>query len=244
MRVTGRILGTGGMAVLASLALTACGSGSGHDGFTDGVPLAELDLTGSAPTGVALGTADNVIVTTGPAFTVRVEGPALATERLRFERDGTSLEIGRDREADGNGPKATVRVTLPAVHTLALGGSGDLTSDTLTGEAELALAGSGNLTVRRVAASELQVALAGSGGITAAGTAESLDLAILGSGSADMAGLRVGGAEVAVGGSGSAAFASDGKVEAAIAGSGNVRVRGTATCEVKRAGSGNLTCTP
>ncbi|WP_347302801.1 head GIN domain-containing protein [Croceibacterium sp. TMG7-5b_MA50] len=249
MRVTGsRSIRTGwirgGVLVAVTAMLAACGVKVGAGNISTGVPLAEFDLDGTPPTGVALAGADTVLVTTGATFSVRAEGPATATERLRFNRTGDTLAIGREGDGPRGGPAAIVRVTLPNIRSLALSGSGDLSSDALSGEAELRLSGSGNLSAPQVTASRLKVALAGSGDIAAGGTAETLELGIAGSGSANMARLQVGAAEVRVSGSGDAAFASNGKVSGAIAGSGDVQVRGTAQCDVRRAGSGNLTCTP
>lgn len=244
MRVRGKDWLRGGTVALLSMALAACGSTWSGGGLANGVPLDELDLGGTPPTAVGLGGPDNVIVTTGPAFTVRAEGPAATTDRLRFAREGGSLEIGRAPDADGGGPPATVHVTLPAIHALALSGSGDLSSDSLTGEARLSLSGSGNLATRQVAASQLRVSVAGSGNVAASGRAEALNLSIAGSGSVAMPGLEVADAKVSISGSGDAAFASNGTVSASIAGSGDVRVRGSATCTQSHAGSGRLTCTP
>lgn len=225
------------------LALSAC-SADAANSAADGVPLAELDLGGPPPVSVALAGSDDVVVTSGPAFSVRAEGSPAATARLRFTRQGAGLAIRREHGAGNGGGSATVHIILPAVHGLTLSGSGNLASDTLSGAAEVAISGSGDVSVRQVRADSLKVALAGSGEFEGSGTARALDLNLQGSGTADLGGLRVEHATVALAGSGKATFASDGRVDASIAGSGSVRVRGNAQCMQSRAGSGRLTCTP
>lgn len=233
--VTGLIAGV--------LTLSACDADAAG-GATYGVPLNQLDLSGSAPIAVTLGGSDNVLVTTGPAFTVRAEGSPAAVDRMRFIREGTGLAIGRQRGAGNSGGTATIHVTLPAVQRLALSGSGSMASDRLSGTAEVMISGSGDVTVRQVDAESLKVALAGSGEFDGSGTAGTLDLTMQGSGTADMKDLRVSRAKVTLSGSGTASFASDGSVDATIAGSGNVRVRGNAQCNQQSAGPGRLTCRP
>lgn len=208
----------------------------------DGKPLAELDLGGDAPSEVGLFGPDNVVVVDGSAFAVTVDGSDTAKDRMRFDRDGDSITIGRMDGKWSDSDKATVRITLPKTSGLTLAGSGRLSSESLTGTADINVLGSGTLKIDRVAAEELDVAVAGSGSLTASGTADTLDLSIMGSGNSDMSGLEVTTADVSVMGSGNASFASDGTVDASIMGSGSITVKGRATCEVSSMGSGKLRC--
>lgn len=208
----------------------------------DGVPLAELDTANAAPTGVTLAGPDEMVVTTGDAFSVTAEGDAEVTDRLRYEIDGDTLKIYRDDDNWSGNEKATVRVTMTSVNALTIAGSGTIQSDTLSGDAEVNIAGSGTARAARIDAEKLAVSFAGSGRFEGAGTAQSLSLDIAGSGTADMAELKVGEADIDIAGSGDAAFASDGEVKANIVGSGRVRVSGSATCNVDAVGSGSLVC--
>lgn len=230
------------VAMAAAAGLAACDGVDITVNGEEGVPLAELDMSGEPPTGVALGGPDAVVITTGEDFTIDVDGPAEATERLRFVLDDGMLAIGRESGSWGDDEIATVLVTMPSVSTLALGGSGNITADSMTGEADIAVGGSGKVTVTEVEADELEVVIGGSGTAEVSGTSERLEIAIGGSGTADMADLQVERAEVNIGGSGDATFSSDGRVEANIAGSGTVRVYGSATCEANTIGSGELIC--
>lgn len=229
----------------ASIALFAAagalaGCSMGFDG--EGVPLDELDLTGDAPTAVALLGPDQVIITEGSPFRVTAEGNG--TDKLRFSlRDGT-LGVSRDTSmwSEGSGDPAIVRVTMPAPRSLSLVGSGRMTSAALADEAEVSVAGSGTLEVPQLASSKLEVSIAGSGDFVAGGRADALTLSIAGSGNARMERLKAGRADVKIMGSGDAAFASDGEVDASIMGSGNITVTGSARCKANKMGSGSVRC--
>ena len=226
----------------SALMLGACGVDTYNYGGNGGVPLAELDRSGPAPTAVKLGGSDRVIVTSGEPFDISVSGDQEAVEALRFTLEDGALGIGREPgPSRGN---AIVRVTTPRVERLALGGSGQIEADRLAGNTALDIAGSGTLRAARIEGERLAVSIAGSGDLEAAGEVRELDLNISGSGDAAMSGLRAERADVSISGSGEAVFASDGEVSASVAGSGDVRVIGNARCSVSRAGSGDVTCGP
>ncbi|WP_340588200.1 head GIN domain-containing protein [Erythrobacter alti] len=230
------------LALAAAAGLSACDDVDVSFNGEQGVPLAELDMSGEAPSRIALGGADNVVITTGEELAITVEGSEEATERLRFVLADGSLGIGRE---DGNwrdGDVATINVTMPAPSTIAIGGSGRMTADTMARNAEIVIGGSGAVDVAVIDSETLEITIGGSGRATVAGAVDRLELNIGGSGTADMADLQAGDAEVNIGGSGDATFSSDGTVEANIAGSGDVRVRGSARCEINAIGSGSLVC--
>lgn len=230
------------MAAAATL-LTACNGDMNISTSSDGVPLAELDYEGATPTGIALAGPDKVIVTSGESLAIEVEGDAEITEKLRFELDGDSLEIGREGNWRQSGI-ATIRVTMPTPTNVTVAGSGTIEIDRLGtgGEAEIAIAGSGNSKIGRIDADELDVTVAGAGSLEAAGRAKSLELSIAGSGDLDLRRVKVDSADISIAGSGDAVFASDGEVEASIMGSGTVEVIGNAKCSVSAMGSGELKC--
>jgi hypothetical protein len=213
-----------GVAPVFALALAAgvagCDSHISVNG-KEGVPLAELDLDGKAPTGLVLAGPDNVVVTRGDKLAITVAGDQEVADALRFTLDDQALGVMRKNGLKGSG-KATVRVTLPELRHVTLAGSGMLEADRMTGNAEATIAGSGSL--------------------EAAGRARSFELTVAGSGSARMAGLKVDDAEITIAGSGDANFASDGTVKATVMGSGDVTVNGSARCTIKSMGSGTIHC--
>lgn len=228
------------------VALAALGALAGCNnirwGDTDGLPLAELDLSGEAPEEVALIGPDTVSITEGSQFTVTVEGDAAVADRLRFKLEDGTLGIMRENGEWSDRSVATVHITMPAPRKLAVAGSGKLTSASLASDAEVSIAGSGTLETPAVDTTSLEVSIAGSGTYVAAGRTGELELSIAGSGSGRMEGLKADSAEISIAGSGDAIFASDGEVEANIMGSGVVTVRGSARCKVNSVGSGSLVC--
>lgn len=227
-------------AIAALGALSGCGW-NWDDG--DGVPLAELDLSGEPPQEVALLGPDTVAITDGAQFAITVDGDSAAVDKLRFKLEGGRLGIMRDsKHGDGENSTATVRITMPAPRKLSVAGSGSMRSERLAANAEVSIAGSGDLETPAVEASSLRISIAGSGSYLAGGRADALELSIAGSGSGRMARLNVDNATINVAGSGDAVFASDGNVRANIVGSGTVTVRGSARCKVNTVGSGSLVC--
>lgn len=231
----------GPMVAMAALAGFASGCDNMKINGQEGVPLAELDLSGPAPEKVMLLGSDTVRVTSGNAFAIELEGADEAKEQLRFVLDDGALGVMRKNGWNASGI-VTVHVTMPAPREIVVGGSGTVHTDALAKDAEISIGGSGSVEAPSIDVESLEVSIAGSGDVRAGGTAKTLVISLAGSGNADLAGLKADKAELSIAGSGSAAFASDGEVEANIMGSGDVTVRGSARCKVKSFGSGTLTC--
>jgi hypothetical protein len=235
-------------AVAPMVALAIAGSLSGCDNANinvngeEGKRLADLDLSGEAPSEVSLLGPDTVDIRDGEKLAIRVEGSDEAKARMRFVLKDGSLGILRRKGDWSDSQLATVIVTMPAPAKLNLAGSGTMTAASVSDHPHVNVAGSGTLNLACVYATEMEVNVAGSGSLKAAGTADKLELNLLGSGSADLAALKAGSAEVTVAGSGNATFASDGEVKANIMGSGDVTVKGRARCKVHTIGSGSLVC--
>lgn len=227
------------------LSLAGCNGVSVNMGESEGVPLAELDLSGPAPTRLALGSGDTVILTEGDKLAITIEGDDAAKEDLRFVRDKDLLGIGRKSGLfNKDTPPATIRVTMAAPSELMIGGSGTIEAQGLDPNAAIAIGGSGTISFARFVGEWLEINIGGSGKVKGAGTAKQLEINIGGKGNVDLAGLKTERGEVSIGGSGDVAFASDGEVEASIAGSGTVRVTGRAKCTTNSFGSGKLICEP
>jgi hypothetical protein len=232
--------------LLPVLALGASLSGCNVSWSNDasGVPLAELEMGGDAPSEVTLAGPDEVVITEGETFAITLDGDKDAGEALRFDRKGDELTIARNRSFwDGKG-SAIVRITMPAAQSLNIAGSGSIKADTVAAKAELEIAGHGDIEVAKIAAETLDVEIAGSGNVKAAGSAKKLMVDILGSGDVTLQDLTADTAKVKIAGSGDVAFASDGTVDVSIAGSGDVAVTGNAKCSFQSAGSGTVTCKP
>lgn len=206
-----------------------------RDTAFQGIPLEELDLTGPAPHKIALLGPAQVVVTQGEVFRVDVE-PGSGIEPVLFTQSEGRLGIG------GGDTETIVRVAMPAPRKLALAGSGRMTVEKLASDGKVSIAGSGRLEVAAVEGGRLGVSIAGSGRLAVDGQVDELDLSIAGSGSCDAEGLLAGKVAVHVAGSGDAIFTCNGEVVAHLMGSGNVIVIGSARCNVHSMGSGTLTC--
>lgn len=229
-------------AAVALAGLSACDGVNVQVNGEEGVPLAELDTSGDAPESVVLAGPDDLVITTGEEFSIEVDGSQEAQDRMRFSLEDGTFAVMREEGSWSDNDKATVTITMPPPNSIVIAGSGSLTTDAVSNEADITIAGSGSASATGIAADQLEVTIAGAGTFTASGTVGSLDLNVLGSGSANMADLTADNADVTVAGSGSAEFASDGEVDAQIMGSGSVRVSGSATCTVDSMGSGTLVC--
>lgn len=228
-------------ALTLGLATASCGNLNKSVGDGDGVPLSELDISGTAPTKLVLAGPDKVVMTEGDTLAIDVSGDRDAIAALRFNLEDGTLGIMRDKSWKSPGV-ATIAVTMPPAEEIVLAGSGDIRAPTMTDKAEVNIAGSGTVAIDRIESSTLDVNVMGSGTLSAAGTVERLEFNVAGTGTLRARALEVQRAAINIAGSGGGEFASDGTVEARIAGSGNVTVYGRADCSVKAMGSGTVRC--
>lgn len=228
-------------AAASALALAGCDGADVEINGQKGVPLSELEIAGEAPPKVFLASGDNVIVTEGNTFAIKVEGQD--TDSLRFVRDEEVIGITRVEGWNGNST-ATIRITMPAPREIIIGGAGTVKAQGLANEAAINIGGSGTVEFEKFSGQTLGINIGGSGTVRGAGTAKELEVLIGGAGEVDMPAFKADQAEVTIGGTGDVAFASDGTVEATIGGAGDIKVSGSAKCTVNAFGSGTLTCSP
>ena len=165
---------------------------------------------------------------------IRVEGGVLKIGPKR--KNGFRWNMGRDG-------KVAVKVSAASLRGAEIAGSGGVTIDRVAGpDFKGEVAGSGDLRIDRVEGGRWDLAIAGSGEVRASGKAEALDLSIAGSGDVDVSGLEVVTADISIAGSGNVRARATGTADVSIMGSGDVEVSGGAKCAVSKAGSGNVTC--
>lgn len=235
------------LASLLLIPLAACsmsfGEGDGGVAPRGAGTTRTYDVTGF--TEVALAGSDDVDVRVGPAFSVRAEGPTDVLDRLRIERKGDALTVGRKRgiSMGRETGSAKVFVTLPRLVGASLAGSGDLAVDRVDGDRfEGSLAGSGGLSVGALGVRAASFNLAGSGDVTAAGRADRLEVSVAGSGNVDATRLSARAAEVSIAGSGDVRAAVNGTAKVSLIGSGDADLGPGARCTVQRIGSGSARC--
>ena len=211
-------------------------SGSGTTRTYQVADFDQIDLRGS----------DDVDVRVGTGFSIRAEGPADQLDRLKIERDGETLKVGRKNGANfgwTKGAKVKVYVTLPRLTEANVSGSGNMAVDRVEGgEFEGGIAGSGDLTIAAVQVDTAKFSIAGSGTASASGTAHDLTVEIAGSGNVDASKLQATSAKIEIAGSGSVRAAVDGPAKVDMMGSGDVDLGPKARCTTSKMGSGSVRC--
>ncbi|KQT34843.1 hypothetical protein ASG29_01415 [Sphingomonas sp. Leaf412] len=230
--------------IAALLPLAACGNDADDRAGIQGTGTG--DARSYAVAGfsrVAAAGSDDVDVRVGPAFSVRAEGDSDVLDRLKIERDGDALKIGRRSGNFFSSGEAKVFVTMPALSGASLAGSGDMAIDRAQGDGlKASLAGSGNIRFAQVAVGKAEFSIAGSGDIEAAGTAKALEVSIAGSGDVKAKDLTASQADIRIAGSGSVRATVNGPAKVRAAGSGDVDLGAGARCDTKDLGSGEVTC--
>jgi hypothetical protein len=191
----------------------------------------------------------DVEVRTGSNPSVSARGSERLLERTVVEVNGDRLLIRPENNHNffhwgwGSHGKAHFVVTVPQLSGASIAGSGDISVDKIAGPGfEGSVAGSGGINVATMNVQQLKLSIAGSGGVKAAGTAQSADYDIAGSGDIDAGALQAEALKVSIAGSGGVKAHSSGTADVSIMGSGDVDVTGGAKCSVSKAGSGNVRC--
>jgi len=236
----------------ALMPLAACGNFGGNDAGKDapGIPGSG---TGSGRsfavadfTAVDLRGSDDVDIRVGAGFSVRAEGDTDVLEKLKIERVGSTLRVGRIRSGGwswGDDDGAKIFVTMPRLIDASVAGSGDMAIDRVEGSRfSGAIAGSGSLAIGALAVDEAKLEIAGSGDLKAAGRARSIDIDIAGSGDVEAPKLTADSAKISIAGSGNVRAIVDGPAKVSIAGSGDVVLGGKARCDTSAMGSGTVRC--
>ena len=192
----------------------------------------------------------DVEVRTGSNPSVSGRGGEKLLERTVVEVDGDKLIIRPQNDRNffhwgwGNHGKAHFVVTVPQLTGASIAGSGDISVDKVAGPAfDGSVAGSGGINVAAMNVQQLKLSIAGSGGVKAGtGTAQSADYDIAGSGDIDAGAVQAQALKVSIAGSGGVKAHASGTADVSIMGSGDVDVAGGAKCNVSKAGSGNVRC--
>lgn len=203
----------------------------------------------------------HVVVSVGPAFSIRAEGPQQTLADTEVEVDDGRLEIHpvddedywdrRCGERDGERrwrcwddyQPATFHVTLPRISAASLVGGGDMRIDRVEGaEFSASVAGSGDLDVAALRVDDARFSIAGSGDLVARGRARHSRVSIAGSGNLEARGVTSNEASISIAGSGNAALTVQDDARVSIVGSGDVEIAGPARCSVSRFGGGKVRC--
>jgi hypothetical protein len=233
-------------AAIAAVGLAACTESRAESAG----PTVDRSYPVGPFTGLEVSGPFDVKVVTGKAVSVAARGDQkLLDETEVLVKDGKLLIRPKKTKGWFNGMswgsrKATVfTVSVPALDSASVRGSGDIDIDRVAGERFAgAIAGSGNLRLPQVAVKQLALAIAGSGEIRAAGAAQRASYEIAGSGDLDASNLKASDAEAKIAGSGDIRAQVTGQANASISGSGDIEIRGGARCQSSTRGSGDIRC--
>ena len=185
-----------------------------------------------------------VEITQGDKEIVVLEGDAEQLAQIETVVENGALKLRkRDREWSWNwrGDKVRAYVTVRALDSIAISGSGDVNAPALRSERlSLAVSGSGDMKIGTLTATQLDISVSGSGDVSVAGKAERVSGSIAGSGSLKAAKLESDKASISIAGSGDATLWARTSLSAQIAGSGDLRYYGDPSVRSSVAGSGRL----
>jgi hypothetical protein len=187
----------------------------------------------------------DVSVRTGAAPSVRAEGPQNVLDRLDITVEGDELHI-RPRNGGFSWRRSApvkIAVTVPRLEEATIAGSGTLTVDKVAVDTfKAGIAGSGDLSIPQIKAKAVEFEIAGSGSAEIGGQTETAKYTIAGSGELDASRLKSRDVSLTIAGSGAVQANASGKVDGEILGSGEARVTGGAKCTVEKLGSGSIVC--
>lgn len=232
---------------LALLPATACHASWEKDGHAvqPSGKGGTRSFAASGFTGVDLRGPDDVDVKTGGAFAVTAEGDTAVLDELEVEVVDGTLRVGRKDHRGfsfSNDRGVKVHVTMPKLTAASVSGSGDMRVDKAEGDFRGAIAGSGNLGIDALNATDADLSIAGSGDLKVAGSGARLSASVAGSGDIDAAGFAASSADISIAGSGSVKGTVKGDAKISLIGSGDVELTGGAKCSVSSMGSGEARC--
>lgn len=195
-----------------------------------------------------------VVISVGPGYSIRAEGPQRTLADTEVEVDEGRLEIRpvederwerrrRDRDYWEDYEPATFHVTLPALEAVSLVGGADMRVDRVERDTfSASVAGSGDLDVASLRVDDARFSIAGSGDLVARGSARRSRVSIAGSGNLRAREMTSEQANISIAGSGNAELTVDEDARISIVGGGDVDISGPARCSVSRIGGGRVRC--
>ena len=189
-----------------------------------------------------------VTLATGQSSHVRASGAANALDRVSIEVVGRTLRIRTNTSAWGSNPGQSpgpvrIEASTRELSKASVLGAGSLAIDKARGlRLDLALGGSGRLTVSALDADNLVVDLLGSGRIMLGGHARQLHATVKGSGDVIAAGLVADDLQLIAETAGIVTLGSARSATVLANGSGDVTIGGTPACTVDNRGAGRVRC--
>ncbi len=182
----------------------------------------------------------DVFLVSGTEGSIIIEAESNFMEYIEVENDGDMLII-KVKKGYNLSSKKPIKVTVPfkSISKVKLTGSGDVVSkDRIIADSfEAVLTGSGDVTLD-IDSNDAEIKLTGSGDIVLSGSADTLELKLNGSGDIEAGGLNSQNAEAYISGSGDIELNVSGSLKARLNGSGDINYSGSPSVDKKVSGSG------
>lgn len=227
---------------LAILLATGCNM----DCIEGSGPVEERTIEVASFTGIELGGSMQVTMEKGPVQTITVSAQPVLLDLLNTEVKGDVWHI-RTSKCWSSDQEFTVHITTPSlIKSIELHGSGDVrSSDVFSSDAvELSTQGSSTISADGLNTKKLDLAISGSGAITLRGTSANLEAELSGSGDLNAQDLTANAVDLGVSGSGSATITAISTLKANVSGSGTVRYGGKPNVNSSISGSGSVSPLP
>ncbi len=192
--------------------------------------------------GIGISISADVYYTTGNSHEIRIEGKEKDVSDLITEVRNGFLQVKYENWKVSRS-KLTIYITSKELEAVKMSGSGHFMAEEplSTGEMELAMSGSGGITLTQLKTEEVDVKLSGSGNISLnSGSAEEMDVKLSGSGKVNAEQFEVSEFSAAISGSGSIKIDCKEELDVKISGSGKVYYHGNPRVNSVSSGSGKV----
>ena len=191
---------------------------------------------------VSVGGSFDVVLIKGKEGTIKIEGEENIIPYIETEVSGNTLKIKYKKNTNiRNTKRMTITVTFNDIESVALGGSGNISSKEIIKSESFSasIGGSGNIQLK-IDSDELKASIGGSGNIELEGNTTEFTCSIAGSGSIKAYDLSVEELSANVAGSGSIKTTVKSKINAKLVGSGSVYYKGNPKIDSRSVGSGSV----
>jgi hypothetical protein len=193
--------------------------------------------------GISLTGDMDVYFTSGPNFSVTVQGDQNLLEYVETERRGNTLEIGtREGYHLSSSSPIKIMITAPTLDELEVTGSGNFVAESKIASSKnlkIDVTGSGDVKIE-VDAPQVEAGITGSGDVQVSGTTRMFDAEITGSGNMRCFDLLSESTRVENSGSGDAEVFASKQLDIEINGSGGLAYKGSPSVNQNISGSGSV----
>lgn len=193
-------------------------------------------------TGIGISISADVYYITGNSHEIRIEGKDKDVEDLVTKVKDGFLQV-KYEDWKISRSKLTIYITSKELEDVKMSGSGQFRAEkpVSSEEMELAMSGSGGITLTKLQTEEVDVKLSGSGSISLnSGSAEEMDVKLSGSGNIHAEEFEVSEFSAAISGSGNVKISCKEELDVKISGSGKVYYHGDPRVNSVSSGSGKV----